>query len=943
MFGSNSRSGLNFRFRSKDRARLRRRRVDRRLQVAAEVLLLEERCMLSLPGNQIPPTQISNKNLNVDLDKIIWNGGDPLNPNGVKYVPSPSMDTQKGAPPGGAMKTITLTDNGPTMIYPFIRDSNTAMNGSQYYDPQDLHPAAGQSLDFREYVGYQTGTPGPAAPTFIGLPKGASIQFQVPLVFWAAATMYIATDPANQTSSIDVYNYNSSARISIAGKAPVGKGPQEATWVINTSNYPAGDTPVIIFYYSSLGKGVNDAAPAQLIEWNFRDPYLMTSKFIVGVPNETKVIMNYDVSYVNKLVAPLALEASGVPITVGNQLDTNNPITYYGYQDYGWNPSDKDVTSFDNLLTAFVNNKGKNKLLGNYFGGKGWPEYFQGSLPDIVIPSGGNIFAQSPLNNTRSPYAGVPPTPNNYYMLSSTSNGAGPLRFASIGATYAEKDTIHFADNYKSQLEALKGYLDDGKTMVLQRASLGDYPVGTEVKSVNPDELTITLKGSHDSRVDNGIYDFGSPQNDYAVTAITKLWYAWAKYYVDTAFEKYPDEMTVSATYKPPKDPGLAYNAFRLTRKPEMPLLVGMKVAGQNWIKPGTTILKITNSKGMPIPSANAAGDIIYLSLLPTKVPSGSQAYAYTFGKPLKTSVPFAGTVTDPYNLTFPAGDEKAKLFAGSVYAAMLAQAPVLLPKPPDSIMTKGELLVGQIIQFSGVLPDDKVDAGGKNLTGQVRDVVKSILRGVWNFEAVPNQKEWYPNPAEPMTGGQDFDVYNLDPYVWFVRSPQAEGTYGYSFSVDDDVSNPSAPGPVLDPNSTAGNPIYNHMPNNLQIAVGGIQGLGNDQAWFPTLRWGRLKTTATIEKVGGTGEYKNDYMVWFKGDLAPKEYMKLFEQIFPPGPGESGATVSAPGYLKPGTTVTFKGPNGLDKPQFVLSQPPLQTTGDNKPIDITITGPFET
>ena len=55
-------------------------------------------------------------------------------------------------------------------------------------------------------------------------------------------------------------------------------------------------------------------------------------------------------------------------------------------------------------------------------------------------------------------------------------------------------------------------------------------------------------------------------------------------------------------------------------------------------------------------------------------------------------------------------------------------------------------------------------------LVGEARDLVKSILpAGVYDYYQVPDQSEWYPDPKTP-TGGQDFNVYNLDPYVWFVH-----------------------------------------------------------------------------------------------------------------------------------------------------------------------------
>jgi hypothetical protein len=154
----------------------------------------------------------------------------------------------------------------------------------------------------------------------------------------------------------------------------------------------------------------------------------------------------------------------------------------------------------------------------------------------------------------------------------------------------------------------------------------------------------------------------------------------------------------------------------------------------------------------------------------------------------------------------------------------------------------------------------------------------------------------------------------------------------GYAFSVDDDVANPAAPGPVLAADSTPQNPVYNHLPNNLQIAFGGIEGFGNPNEWFPTIPWGEIDTTATISKVGGKTQYKDDYMV----TLTDPDALTLFNEINNPGAGQIGASITAPGYLQPGTTLIFKGPNGDNNPQIVLSKPPIKTTSASIPIRIT-------
>jgi hypothetical protein len=963
MFGSDSLSGFNPRLRSRDRARPGRRRARRRLQLAAEVLRLEERWMLSTAPNQIPPNQVTKA---VPLSDIIWNGGPPMPgaPGITNPTPPPGKLSFPSPSAAGAMKTITLTNNDPEQIYPFIRGENrgqdpNATSPNKFYDPQD---AEGQG--YREYIGYQT-----SEGTFIGLPAGASITFQVPLVLWDGDNMYLASDPNYLTSDAlpykNVYNYDQNAKISIAAYT----GQDSTEWVTKASNYPAGATPAVVFYRSPTPRTVLPAAPAQLVEWTFRDPYLM--QFITD-PLQTFPLINYDVSYVNNLTAPVAIEASHVPITVGDRLSTTTPPTYYGYQDYGWNPTNLDTATFGPPIGQFVGNTG-DAAIRDYFGGKGWPEYYNPEKSDVVIPSGANLFLNSPLTDQRSPYD------QNYYLLASTSNGAGPISLASLGAVKAGGNKIHFAANYRAQLQALKDQFGPKRPLDVI-ASKGDYAPGTKVTDIDPEALTVTVNRTQSGTTKGGVYDFVRPVDDYAVTDITKLWYSWAKYYVDIN-ENFQAE-TARAAYNPPADTTKPQNEITLTSAPGRgePLAVGMTVKGRG-IRQNTTILSIEDPQGNPIGSAKEKGDKIFLSLLPDRTKIQPRE-VYTFGKP--TPIKYANLVKT-YDLKFgaqpptrrsaagrlhdagqgsparghapivtgaargaspfarklqtQAQKEQARLFAGSVYAAMDAQAPVV---QPIQGLPNSAALVGQVIQFYAKLPTDG-QPGGKNLTGQVRDVVKSILRGVWNFIAVPNQSDWYPNPATPTPNAEvdnkpaKFGVYNLDPYVWFVHEVQKMS--GYAFSVDDDVANPAAPGPVLAPDKTT-----NHDPSDLQVAFGGIKGFGNPNEWFPTIPWGEIDTTATISKVGGDGIYKDDYMITFTNpnDDPTKDPQTLFEQINNPGPGQVGAYVSSssPGYIPRGTTLIFKGPNGADKPQIVLLPPKgTEIKATDTPIPIMITG----
>ena len=415
-------------------------------------------------------------------------------------------------------------------------------------------------------------------------------------------------------------------------------------------------------------------------------------------------------------------------------------------------------------------------------------------------------------------------------------------------------------------------------------------------------------------------FDFKRKATDYAAKDMTNLWYSWAHYYVEQ-FSDFgaPETIEGSQVYgKIGEKSGLLTNAITLSSTPTKALAVGMGVtSNEKGIVPaGTTILKIV-------------GNTVYLSQIP--LASKQKAQQYTFSAPQGTSDRRdVGQVHEDVRLTFGAADAaNAKLFAGSVYESMQAQS---VNTPPSSYLPDTMNVVDNVIKFYANLPThDK--AWGTELVGQVRDVAKSILRGVYDYFAVPNQSLWYPNPATP-TGGQTFNVYNLDPYVWFAHTE--EGLSGYAFSIDDDVANPSATGPKNDDK--------NHAPDNLQIGFAGIKGTGdqsnapaltNQSEWFPTTKWGTLSTTATIGiEPPDAPAYAGYSFITLTGD----DPLRTLNQIITPGPGQIGAYISAPGYIVPGTTLIYF-PNGVsdaDAPTVILSQNAISTT-DGKSIPVTI------
>jgi hypothetical protein len=374
---------------------------------------LEDRCLLNGDPNitgtpTIPGTTSTNT--------IFWNGLAPL-PN------SPWLQNNGpsniAAPP---QKTITIQNTTDKTIYPFLTDGNDGKapndttnpplspnpaNPANYYDPFD---AVGTATQYREYVGYVGKTDG---NWYLGLPAKATVTIQVPLVFWDGARLYIATDGTDlidqEGTSINPFAYDASASASRG----VSLFSSTNSWVTNFAAPNNNASDALVMFYSTATKGLNvvpnAAAPAQLDEITIRDPKM--NQWLVS-QSQTVLLFDYDVSAVDGLSAPVSIEASNITIpTVGTQ------------KNFGWAGSQLPSATMQSDMSLFTNPlnnaSNPNTVLGQYFGGSSWPKYYNPIQNDIAIPSGYNLFLNSPLNNVRSPYD------NNLYTL--TTGGAAQI------------------------------------------------------------------------------------------------------------------------------------------------------------------------------------------------------------------------------------------------------------------------------------------------------------------------------------------------------------------------------------------------------------------------------------------------------------------------------------------------------------------------------------
>jgi hypothetical protein len=117
--------------------------------------------------------------------------------------------------------------------------------------------------------------------------------------------------------------------------------------------------------------------------------------------------------------------------------------------------------------------------------------------------------------------------------------------------------------------------------------------------------------------------------------------------------------------------------------------------------------------------------------------------------------------------------------------------------------------------------------------------------------------------------GGQSFNVYNLDPFVWFVH--EKLGLSGYGFSVDDDISFVGARGST-----------------HIDVSVGGLSGLPNQSEWNGVAPYGPVNSAG----MGAGSKITGLSAVVVNQVLGYNATTKVL-----------GALVIGPG-VKPGTTV---------------------------------------
>ena len=702
--------------------------------------------------------------------------------------------------PSVPLKTMTLYNNSNRTLYPMIYGENTAVDGQDgpykgkgLYDPFDTI-----EQEYRGYVGYEVQGKNGTTSRYLGLPAHQKVTISVPLVFWDSGRMAISTNGA----------------IMQEPGTPVYYQPDALRFTTASSNFhdPAAVGGIVQWYHYTNGPAVviNSDAPAQLIEETFRDVWMgeqTDDRYNLPtwpdiqkqVPQANLTLINYDVSYVDSMMLPVAVEATDVTVPFTQPGDKHHALPY------GWAGANLSIKTMQGEIQKFTTNAptqgDPDGYLGSYFGGLGYNEYyFPPSLSGagINIPAGFNVIQGGALGNARSAYDSA------YFNTVSGGKAYQAPDVAVPATTTAGLNTLTgIAPQYLAQLTP-------GMLIVDGSPGTSPIPRWTTIQQILPDG---TIVMSDPASSDPG----SSTTRDYVF--VGSRFSGEFKTVAGRPTELTPVNKAVVADLSP-----------------------GMLVAGPSGLPAGTKILSIAPDGSSitltgAVPHSTAAESFSFSGALTdpfaTKLTDLWYSWARYYAQAHDLApIPYTTSVAPP-QLAFTAADTpKADAFGAEVYNVMSALSKIPVINSPFSPASQ---LVSNVIGCNvGMIPGiTKEEAAA--LTGQII----SLMRGVVNYQDKSTVHDWYSPPAAKTAGASlngepvDFNVYNLNPYVWFVKANLKLS--GYAFSVDDGISDVGANGP-----------------SNLAVAIGGIedpangQGLPNPQEYKPLAPWGSISIQAS-------------------------------------------------------------------------------------------------
>ena len=812
-------SGLNQRSRLSKGTRRPQSRCKSPTKFAAEVSRLEERQLMSAD------VKLAANTPNIQLSDVFHDSPD---------IP---------------LHTITLYNNSDKPIYPIIYAPNSAQDtqpgeffGGPLFDKFD-----NLNQDFRGYVGYQVTTNG-VTTSYLGLKPHSQVTVSVPLVFWDSGRIAIATDPTLIQQQNNTFNYHSNAlRYTTASadyRDPAADGGivQWYHWKFDAANHNA----------LASAQGFSPAAPAQLLEVTIRDAWMVNLPNWKDISKQAKIpkaftAVDYDVSYVDQLMLPAGMEVTDatVPFTGTGNLNPPDPATALRLP-FGWIGANTKTSQLQAEIQKFTTNS--TGYLGSYFGGLGYDQYYYPpSLAGagINIPAGNHLFADAPVSDPSSPLDVT------RFMLASGGKIYNPQPHVGMPGTTTQNSNIMTGLDPKLVAQLAPGMIikdeSGAGSPILQATTVAKIMGPTSIEMSNPAVNTPSGSATRNYTFDGSqVSGTFSSDGSMKITAANPAFLA-----------RLLNGMLVSD----PSAPGVT---LRIVSKDSTSVTLSGTV-------PAGASRQFTFSGGISDPYTSQLADLWY-----------GWAEFYRRSHPGMPDIPFASQVTPvPINVSaarFTALDRSfAEQFAAKVYNVMINFSKIkLIDNRLSGSNQLMENIIGDNVGFlidQGILNETQAQA--------LTDEIISLMDGVLDYKNPATVKDWYSAPTDTKYQGgakignfqASYNVYNLNPYVWFVHKEL--GLTGYAFSVDDGISNVNANGST-----------------KLSVTIGPITNANGQDLLPNTLKYGKNTNFGPVT-LQATQADSNTLQI-----ANPAEYFKL-GQI---GAGaKDGATVRSPsGVVNP-------------------------------------------
>ena len=346
-------------------------------------------------------------------------------------------------------------------------------------------------------------------------------------------------------------------------------------FTVDSVSGPAYPTSItngrILWYHSLAAQGPQKDAPGQLTEITFRSDYYAPEnnagfQYLIGTDPDTLNandfnLINYDVSYVDSMVLPVAMQADNVPVE--KPVGSGTPTFPFGWAGSSQTIDDTEtvIQGMQTAIKNFASSDPSVNGLGTYFadqahpGGQGYPSYYNPNASvDTKLPSGQNLFLSSPFNDVRSVYDNEQVRADQRRVGSRHDPRRGPGGLRRHGHPHADAGPEARGTEPWGWWSHWAPASRAGRSSHPAPRSRPAHSTPTASSGTNGQIIGVHLSNAIPRATGpqpTYVYNIVTPQADYAATAIMSLWYSWANYYVAyAANDRHATEQMLPGTHR---------------------------------------------------------------------------------------------------------------------------------------------------------------------------------------------------------------------------------------------------------------------------------------------------------------------------------------------------------------------------------------------------------